>query len=1434
MSNYLARLRSMQLRQASEAERGPSSTLPTSIREAARLVKIKYEALAQPTDYFAALAQKLGEDFWEKLRLELHQQLNQESEHAVREQIHEQIRESTHRSYLKTVRLMNMRATTIADCAALWLYAKYARADSSWTEHDERSCAKLPGNAAGAADSVITNEGCELDDQSAHLSSLVLQLGNRPLVGRQRRIAELLFEELGGAHGGANPIVESIERLAMWDATRGNERHFANTDAIRPFVEALTEAPAEGSTEGTTEASTTYLPRWVAFHAASTKADSSFPILDALIQLRSLLLEGASGRVFDNTSALYGTQIAERSREIIRQSAARWLLEREPRTVLLSSEQRAAAYDAVIVEIRKHSLETGNSFSFDLERDQLQRLLDPVLDRAASDVASKRASKCASKRASKCASKCALGTTASAPSGSASVKAKAHRMGAFEEGGWEEIKFLGAISAIVTAPVAPSDAHAEVQRDTVPAIRRALAAFAPKSLPSSGGGAAAQVTAEQRRQISLLRVVGLIGAALKCRSLRSPAETQHFIAVQAMLNPGALELLAWLAPGSTSSDPNAAIGPKIIQVPTSGQPIPSAKRSVARGLRAVTGGSATAIDAAIDLVLLGHDGALPTIRSLDQTQFDRLTHQIPFSAQTIARVKHAMLAKHGGAALLRMPEFGVEGDPASSWKALWNPLWSREARSGLTLDARTAVEFSAAELRQLPELAARSYLSAYFRQFWREIQSLEPAEVDPVSPAPVSPAPASPAPNDATAGSVRSRHRATADDAPTPDVSLRTGALLATLGFAGEVFSAQELGRLLPLTALALVLPQSKFNEVPAKEGALQRLFHYSGPKARVVWTHAWRRLEAGVPVDAARHPAREGVVAAIEAKEFGLAVLKKRSPEAKEYCETDGSPIEGSEDIARILANDPVVGPLLIKQAVSVGDFAFLARVGDASLIAHVSDQMIDRLVSKASDQLDELIANAGSTQHRPSQSVLRTNLSFNEKTIALLAGKAALLAVHRQAGALLKRLCDGPEAHTMLARLPKALAIDARSEVATSIAEGGVAPAEQPLASTELTPRMATALRIVRIIAQSKGRCEVPFEWVHLLSRLFPSRQIAISSACAALAHRPLSRRNRQLHRAMGPALELARSGLADEFPQILEICLTPTLDHRYTTHLIPKRRGGTREICEPDPDLKRLQRKILARFLSRVRIAAQAQGFVRGRGTRSNAEAHVRKDIVLNVDIRNFFGSLPSERIRDAIAQCRIGLLSDAAIDVLVKIVTRSNALPQGAPTSPAITNIALRHIDEILAKCCRQRGINYTRYADDLTFSGDDPKRLVASASPPSHSMPSAPKPVPSVIPLVEELLARVGLELHPDKTHIYRRGRRQIVTGLVVNECPNLPRRERRNLRAAAHRCATGQAMHWCGRPMSRSSFEGRLAYLHSVNEAAASNLLARMEKGTES
>ena len=1425
MSSYLARLRSMQLRQASEAERGPSSTLPTSIREAARLVKIKYEALAQPADYFAALAQKLGEDFWEKLRLELHQQLNRESEYDVREQIHEQIRESTHRSYLKTVRLMNMRATTIADCAALWLYAKYARADSSWTEPDERSYAKLQGKAAGAADSVIPSDGCELDDQRAHIASLVLQVAGRPLAGSQRRIVELLFEELGSAHGGANPIVESIERLAMSDASRGDERHLPDADAIRPFVEALTEAPAEESAEGPTEASTTYLPRWVAFHAVSTKADSSFPILDALIQLRSLLLEGASGRVFDNSSALYGTQIAERSREIIRQSAAQWLLEREPQTALLSSKQRAAAYDAVIVEIRKHSLETGCSFSFDLERDQLRELLDPVLDRAASNIASDVASKRTSKRAS--------GTTASAPSGSASVKAKAHRMGAFEEGGWEggweEIEFLGAISAIVTAPVAPSDAHAEAQRDAVPAIRQALAAFAPKSLPSSGGGAAAQVTAEQRRQISLLRVVGSIGAALKCRSLCNPTETQDFIAVQAILNPGAFELLAWLAPGSTSSDPNAAIGPKIIQVPTSGQLIPSAKRSVARGLRAVTGGSATAIDAAIDLVLLGHDGALPTIRSLDQTQFDRLTHQIPLSAQTIARVKYAMLAKHGGAALLRMPEFGVEGDPASSWQGLWNALWSRDARGGLTLDARTAVEFGSVELQQLPENAARSYLSAYFRQFWREIRSLEPVESEPIGSAS-----ASPAPNNATVGSVRSRHRAAADDGLTPDVSLRTGALLATLGFAGEVFSAQELGRMLPLTALALVLPQSKFNEVPAEEGALQRLFHYSGPKARVVWTHAWRRLEAGVPIDAVRHPAREGVVAAIEAKEFELAVLKKRSPEAKEYCETDGAPIEGSEDIARILANDPVVGPLLIKQAVSVGDFAFLARVGDASLIAHVSDQMIDRLVSKASDQLDELIANAGSTQRRPPQSVLRANLSFNEKTIALLAGKAALLAVHRQAGALLKRLCDGPEAHAMLAQLPKALAIDARSETATSVAEGGVAPTEQSLASTELTPRMATALRIVRIIGQSKGRCEVPFEWVHLLSRLFPSRQIAISSACAALAHRPLSRRNRQLHRAMGPALELARSGLADEFPQILEICLTPTLDHRYTTHLIPKRRGGTREICEPDPDLKRLQRKILARFLSRVRIAPQAQGFVRGRGTRSNAEAHVRKDIVLNVDIRNFFGSLPPERIRDAISQCRIGLLSDAAIDVLVKIVTRSNALPQGAPTSPAITNIALRHIDEILAKCCRRRGITYTRYADDLTFSGDDPERLISSARPASHSMPSAPKPVPSVIPLVEELLARVGLELHPDKTRIYRRGRRQIVTGLVVNECPNLPRRERRNLRAAAHRCATGQAMHWCGRPMSRSSFEGRLAYLHSVNEAAASNLLARIEKGTES
>ena len=106
-----------------------------------------------------------------------------------------------------------------------------------------------------------------------------------------------------------------------------------------------------------------------------------------------------------------------------------------------------------------------------------------------------------------------------------------------------------------------------------------------------------------------------------------------------------------------------------------------------------------------------------------------------------------------------------------------------------------------------------------------------------------------------------SRGQASPDPSVTAEECLGGGHMLATLGFAGEVLSVEEFSRMVPLTALALVLPQSKFDQAPVAEAKVQRLFCYTGPKSRIVWTHAWRRLAAGVGPQDARHPAREGVL---------------------------------------------------------------------------------------------------------------------------------------------------------------------------------------------------------------------------------------------------------------------------------------------------------------------------------------------------------------------------------------------------------------------------------------------------------------------------------------------------------------------------------------------------------------------------------------------
>jgi retron-type reverse transcriptase len=222
------------------------------------------------------------------------------------------------------------------------------------------------------------------------------------------------------------------------------------------------------------------------------------------------------------------------------------------------------------------------------------------------------------------------------------------------------------------------------------------------------------------------------------------------------------------------------------------------------------------------------------------------------------------------------------------------------------------------------------------------------------------------------------------------------------------------------------------------------------------------------------------------------------------------------------------------------------------------------------------------------------------------------------------------------------------------------------------------------------------------------------------------------------------------------------------------IPKPSGGMRELSVPSDELKALQRRILHRLLGRLPAHPAATGFEKGHSIVTNALPHVGKSIVVRMDITDFFPSTSPGRVREYFR--RIGW-DAAAADALTRLCTHEDSLPQGAPTSPRLSNLVNYRMDARLDALARRVGADYTRYADDMTFS------LVTAERASLHALIGSAK----------EILADFGYRLHQGKKlRIARRNHRQLVTGLVVNDGINLPRPLRRKLRAIRHHIETGR------------------------------------------
>ena len=214
------------------------------------------------------------------------------------------------------------------------------------------------------------------------------------------------------------------------------------------------------------------------------------------------------------------------------------------------------------------------------------------------------------------------------------------------------------------------------------------------------------------------------------------------------------------------------------------------------------------------------------------------------------------------------------------------------------------------------------------------------------------------------------------------------------------------------------------------------------------------------------------------------------------------------------------------------------------------------------------------------------------------------------------------------------------------------------------------------------------------------------------------------------------------------------------------IPKKNGDFRELHVPDEPLKQVQEAILHTVLRGYPPAESATAYHPGASLLQNAAPHVGKPLVLKTDIAGFFDSITYPMVRAKVFPNSSFPAPAAAM--LTSLCTLDDQLPQGAPTSPAIANLVMKAFDETIEAWCAPQEISYTRYCDDMTFSGYFPPKKVLNK--------------------LREELSRLGMELREEKTRSLPYWRSQRVTGVAVNQRPRMPADSRRALRQELYYC----------------------------------------------
>jgi len=297
--------------------------------------------------------------------------------------------------------------------------------------------------------------------------------------------------------------------------------------------------------------------------------------------------------------------------------------------------------------------------------------------------------------------------------------------------------------------------------------------------------------------------------------------------------------------------------------------------------------------------------------------------------------------------------------------------------------------------------------------------------------------------------------------------------------------------------------------------------------------------------------------------------------------------------------------------------------------------------------------------------------------------------------------------------------------------------------------------------------------------------------------------------------------------------------TIQH-YHYRVLAKKFGSIRLIEAPKKKLKELQGVILRELLEAIPSHPAAHGFVKGRSIKTFAAPHVGRRVVLRMDLRDFFASISGPRVQalfrtagypDAVADRLGGICTNAAprgmwsslgkgLDPLARSEARAlyswPHLPQGAPTSPALANLCAWRVDCRLSGLARTAGANYTRYADDLAFSGDEEfERCVERFALRAAAI------------LLEE-----GFQVHHRKTRVMRQGVRQYLAGIVTNKRINVVRADFDKLKAILTNCVRdgAESQNREGHPAFRLHLDGRVGFVEMVNPAKGARLRKIYEK----